>query len=104
MLFIYYHCFIIESSKFSLDFNCRLVAAKTYYFGVGGSTRQFEKLIAEMDVFNVEVVWKCSEGKNFYNIYNFSKNISLATYIYIFFFLNCSKLKSKIFIINQAVF
>uniref|UniRef100_A0A1B6KCG5 protein-histidine N-methyltransferase n=1 Tax=Graphocephala atropunctata TaxID=36148 RepID=A0A1B6KCG5_9HEMI len=39
-----------------------LVGAKTYYFGVGGSTRQFEKLVEEKGVFNVEVVWRCSLG------------------------------------------
>ncbi|XP_046677912.1 histidine protein methyltransferase 1 homolog isoform X2 [Homalodisca vitripennis] len=39
-----------------------LVGAKSYYFGVGGSTRQFEKLVKERDVFDVEVVWRCSQG------------------------------------------
>ncbi|KAJ8894930.1 hypothetical protein PR048_000237 [Dryococelus australis] len=39
------------------------LAAKTYYFGVGGSIRQFEKLVEEDGVFESSVCWKCSEGK-----------------------------------------
>ncbi|KAG8268466.1 Histidine protein methyltransferase 1 [Homalodisca vitripennis] len=39
-----------------------LVGAKSYYFGVGGSTRQFEKLVKERDIFDLEVVWRCSQG------------------------------------------
>ncbi|KAJ9584385.1 hypothetical protein L9F63_021279 [Diploptera punctata] len=38
------------------------LAAKTYYFGVGGGTRQFETLIAEDGVFKSTVCWRCSKG------------------------------------------
>ncbi|XP_037959720.1 histidine protein methyltransferase 1 homolog [Teleopsis dalmanni] len=39
-----------------------LVAAKTYYFGVGGGVKQFEKLIAEDGRFCAKVVWTVTEG------------------------------------------
>ncbi|XP_054288397.1 histidine protein methyltransferase 1 homolog isoform X1 [Macrosteles quadrilineatus] len=39
-----------------------LIGAKSYYFGVGGSIKQFEKLVKEKNVFEVETVWKCSQG------------------------------------------
>uniref|UniRef100_A0A1B6G825 protein-histidine N-methyltransferase n=1 Tax=Cuerna arida TaxID=1464854 RepID=A0A1B6G825_9HEMI len=39
-----------------------LVGAKSYYFGVGGSTREFEKLVKERGIFDIEVVWRCSQG------------------------------------------
>ncbi|KAI4499711.1 hypothetical protein M0802_005281 [Mischocyttarus mexicanus] len=39
-----------------------LVAAKTYYFGVGGGMRQFETIVKEDQMFNTEVVWKNSQG------------------------------------------
>uniref|UniRef100_A0A1B6DZK1 protein-histidine N-methyltransferase n=1 Tax=Clastoptera arizonana TaxID=38151 RepID=A0A1B6DZK1_9HEMI len=38
------------------------LAAKTYYFGVGGGTRQFEALVNEEGVFDSTVCWKCSSG------------------------------------------
>lgn len=37
-----------------------LLAAKTYYFGVGGGLRQFEGLLGRK--MNSEVVWKNCEG------------------------------------------
>lgn len=40
----------------------RYIAAKTYYFGVGGGTRQFEKVVKEDGTFDVEVVWKNPKG------------------------------------------
>lgn len=39
-----------------------LVAAKTYYFGVGGGLRQFEELIASDKRFRFKVVWSSKEG------------------------------------------
>ncbi|XP_063228353.1 histidine protein methyltransferase 1 homolog isoform X2 [Bacillus rossius redtenbacheri] len=38
------------------------LAAKTYYFGVGGGLRQFEQLLEEDGVMESSVCWKCSEG------------------------------------------
>ncbi|KAK2576002.1 hypothetical protein KPH14_007361 [Odynerus spinipes] len=38
------------------------VAAKTYYFGVGGGMRQFENVVKEDGIFNVEVAWKNPKG------------------------------------------
>ncbi|CAK1556386.1 unnamed protein product [Leptosia nina] len=38
------------------------VAAKTYYFGVGGGMRQFEKAISGTGKFKTEIVWKTSSG------------------------------------------
>lgn len=38
------------------------VAAKTYYFGVGGGTRSFEKLVLMDGVFDVSVCKVCSTG------------------------------------------
>ncbi|XP_071446327.1 histidine protein methyltransferase 1 homolog [Hetaerina americana] len=38
------------------------IAAKTFYFGVGGGLRQFEKLLAEEGNMDVSVCWKCSDG------------------------------------------
>lgn len=41
----------------------RLIAGKSYYFGVGGGIRQFQYLIEEDGIFDVETVWKNREGK-----------------------------------------
>ncbi|XP_049533738.1 histidine protein methyltransferase 1 homolog [Anopheles darlingi] len=38
------------------------LAAKTYYFGVGGGTRLFETEMEEDGRFRYKVVWKCSSG------------------------------------------
>ncbi|CAH4027278.1 unnamed protein product [Pieris brassicae] len=38
------------------------VAAKTYYFGVGGGTRQFEKVIENSATLTSEIVWKTTCG------------------------------------------
>ncbi|XP_067006440.2 histidine protein methyltransferase 1 homolog isoform X2 [Anabrus simplex] len=38
------------------------LAAKTYYFGVGGGMRQFEQVLHSHGCFNTEVCWKCSQG------------------------------------------
>ncbi|XP_072949097.1 histidine protein methyltransferase 1 homolog [Epargyreus clarus] len=38
------------------------VAAKTYYFGVGGGTRQFEADVNKTGVLKSEVVWKSAGG------------------------------------------
>jgi len=35
---------------------CVYLAAKTYYFGVGGGTREFQQLVAEQKVFRFETV------------------------------------------------
>ncbi|XP_039951630.1 histidine protein methyltransferase 1 homolog [Bactrocera neohumeralis] len=39
-----------------------LVAAKTYYFGVGGGLRQFEELITSDKRFQFKVVWSSVDG------------------------------------------
>lgn len=39
-----------------------LIAAKSYYFGVGGSVREFEALIEKQGIFNSSVKWKNSQG------------------------------------------
>ncbi|KAL2750805.1 histidine protein methyltransferase 1 isoform X1 [Vespula maculifrons] len=39
-----------------------LIAAKTYYFGVGGGMRQFEAIVKEDKMFDAEVVWRNSKG------------------------------------------
>lgn len=51
----------LRTIKRSINF--RYVAAKTYYFGVGGGMRQFETLVLEDKIFDVERVWKSDEGK-----------------------------------------
>jgi 2-polyprenyl-3-methyl-5-hydroxy-6-metoxy-1,4-benzoquinol methylase len=38
------------------------LAAKTYYFGVGGGTRQFEEYLKSRKNYTYEVVWKNSDG------------------------------------------
>lgn len=38
-----------------------LVGAKTYYFGVGGGTRQFENILKNFDL-KSDVVWKTNIG------------------------------------------
>ncbi|XP_073822544.1 histidine protein methyltransferase 1 homolog [Musca autumnalis] len=40
------------------------VAAKTYYFGVGGGLRQFEKLIEKDERFTYKSLWLSTEGVN----------------------------------------
>jgi 2-polyprenyl-3-methyl-5-hydroxy-6-metoxy-1,4-benzoquinol methylase len=44
------------------DDGCVFLAAKTYYFGVGGGTRQFEAYLQSRKNFKSEVVWKNSDG------------------------------------------
>lgn len=39
------------------------VAAKTYYFGVGGSVSDFKKFIEKDNLFDCTVCWKTQEGK-----------------------------------------
>ncbi|KAK1120953.1 hypothetical protein K0M31_010737 [Melipona bicolor] len=39
-----------------------LIAGKSYYFGVGGGMRQFQNLIEEDGIFDVETVWKNRKG------------------------------------------
>lgn len=41
-----------------------LVAAKTYYFGVGGGLRQFEQLIEQDKRFKSKTVWSSNDGIN----------------------------------------
>lgn len=41
-----------------------LVAAKIYYFGVGGGLRQFEQLIEQDKRFKSKTVWSSNEGVN----------------------------------------
>lgn len=38
------------------------LAAKIYYFGVGGGFREFEKVVIEDGTLQSEVVWKCKDG------------------------------------------
>ncbi|XP_033193848.1 histidine protein methyltransferase 1 homolog isoform X1 [Bombus vancouverensis nearcticus] len=38
------------------------IAGKSYYFGVGGGMRQFQDLIEEDAIFDVEIVWTNREG------------------------------------------
>ncbi|XP_044729570.1 histidine protein methyltransferase 1 homolog [Chrysoperla carnea] len=40
------------------------LAAKSYYFGVGGGTRQFEEFLKKKNIFISEVVWKFTGGVN----------------------------------------
>ncbi|KAM7354465.1 histidine protein methyltransferase 1 homolog [Cochliomyia hominivorax] len=41
-----------------------LVAAKIYYFGVGGGLRQFEQLIEKDKRFKCKVIWSSTDGVN----------------------------------------
>ncbi|XP_034178468.2 histidine protein methyltransferase 1 homolog [Osmia lignaria lignaria] len=38
------------------------IGGKSYYFGVGGGMRQFQYLVEEDGVFNIDIVWKSQEG------------------------------------------
>ncbi|KOC65533.1 Histidine protein methyltransferase 1 like protein [Habropoda laboriosa] len=38
-----------------------LIAAKSYYFGVGGGIRQFQNFIEEDGIFDVDVTWKSQD-------------------------------------------
>jgi len=40
----------------------RYLAAKTYYFGVGGGTRSFEDLVRQEDVFSSKVIQEFADG------------------------------------------
>lgn len=40
----------------------RYIGGKSYYFGVGGGTKQFQYLVEEDGVFNIDTVWKSQEG------------------------------------------
>jgi hypothetical protein len=39
-----------------------IIASKSYYFGVGGSVKQFEKYLGETGTFTWQTVWKTEEG------------------------------------------
>lgn len=54
----------------------RFIAGKSYYFGVGGGMRQFQDLIEEDAIFDVEIVWTNREGI-------FLNKQQLYVYIYI---------------------
>ncbi|PSN42083.1 hypothetical protein C0J52_13015 [Blattella germanica] len=54
LLNVFKHCLNVDGTV--------LLAAKTYYFGVGGGTRQFESLLAEDGTMRSIVSWKCPEG------------------------------------------
>lgn len=41
---------------------CVYVAAKTYYFGVGGGTLSFTNLVNEKGLFSIQSVWKSDTG------------------------------------------
>ncbi|CAD1474523.1 unnamed protein product, partial [Heterotrigona itama] len=43
------------------SFTKLLIASKSYYFGVGGGIKQFQNLIEEDGIFDVETVWKNRE-------------------------------------------
>lgn len=51
------------NDKLKLD-GVALIAAKTYYFGVGGGLRQFEKLIDKDKRFTYKTIWLSTEGVN----------------------------------------
>lgn len=44
------------------DTGTAFIAAKSYYFGVGGSTSEFRKFIEKEDVFESRICWETSEG------------------------------------------
>lgn len=47
---------------------CSYIAGKTYYFGVGGSMRQFEHLVQKDGTFDTKIVWNSDEGILFMDI------------------------------------
>ncbi|XP_075212761.1 histidine protein methyltransferase 1 homolog isoform X2 [Lycorma delicatula] len=54
---------ILKVFKMNLKHNgLILIAAKTYYFGNGGGTRQFEEAVERDGVFQTEVLWTSVEG------------------------------------------
>lgn len=55
-------CFFGFSHKKFLDLQKSFVAAKSYYFGVGGGVQEFQKEVEKQGDFNVSTVWKCEEG------------------------------------------
>lgn len=48
-------------SNYCLNKQNRYVAAKSYYFGVGGGVQEFRKEVEKLD-FKIGDVWKCDEG------------------------------------------
>lgn len=51
----------VLSNKLKPDGHCYL-AAKSHYFGVGGSLRQFEQALREDGAFHSETVFACHEN------------------------------------------
>ena len=41
---------------------CVLLAAKSYYFGVGGSTEGFQEYVTSKETFSSEIVFSLSKG------------------------------------------
>ena len=54
----------LSTGHYHLDQSFRYLAAKTYYFGVGGGTREFESLLEEKGIFQREIVKEFTEGNN----------------------------------------
>ena len=52
--------FKIDTLKFPSG--VALIAAKTYYFGVGGSLDSFKDMIVRDGIFSVETVWQTQSG------------------------------------------
>jgi len=54
----------IDIAKIFLFFSTitSFLAAKTYYFGVGGGLSQFEDLLKKDNIFNYSTSWECSNG------------------------------------------
>jgi hypothetical protein len=56
---------LFELFSLSLGSNNKIIsllAAKSYYFGVGGGTRLFEAALKEDGALKSEVIWTCEEG------------------------------------------
>ncbi|KAG7211023.1 hypothetical protein KM043_016384 [Ampulex compressa] len=54
--------YAVFKEKLRRDGGVGYIAGKTHYFGVGGGIRQFQCLVEEDDLFEVEVAWKSREG------------------------------------------
>lgn len=57
-----FSCFRLTRSFNFLNYFGRFMASKSYYFGVGGSIKQFEEFLDKLNRFHWKMAWKNTDG------------------------------------------
>lgn len=78
-------CSLFYFKPNSLQMAYRLLAAKEYYFGVGGSIAAFEEFVTKQNCFSIETVHTITEGKK----KCFGNNFCASNYALNIAYFNC---------------